>query len=269
MSSPETETLVEALRPITEAPDSSAIFCDVDGTLAPIVERAEQAAVPQEVSRLLGVMARRYRLVACVSGRAAAEARRLVGVGGIYYAGSHGAELLAPGATRSRVAPAWAEWEGRVHAFVDSRDLRGLRNLRVRVEDKGPIMAFHWRGTPDEAGAQGHVQKIAAQAEQEGFVTHWGRKVLEVRPPVHVDKGQAIRELVLSSGVRGALFGGDDTTDLDGFDAFDVLERENTLETALRVGVRSEDGPREVIERADLAVSGVPGFTAVLSILAR
>jgi trehalose 6-phosphate phosphatase len=268
VSAPAADTLADRLRPLTEAPQRSAVLCDVDGTLAPIVERAEQAAVPQEVSRLLGTMARRYRCVACISGRSAAEARRLVGVGGIAYAGSHGAELLEPGAKRARVLPAFEEWTGRVHAFVDARDLRSLRSLRVRVEDKGAIMAFHWRGSPDEEAAQGHVEEIASEAEGAGFATHWGRKVLEVRPPVPVDKGRPVRELVRSTGARRALFGGDDATDLDAFEALDELLAEGDLELAIRVGVRSEDGPEEIVARADLAVDGTQGFVALLAVLA-
>jgi trehalose 6-phosphate phosphatase len=268
VSASTTDSLAERLRPLTEAPERSAIFCDVDGTLAPIVERAEAAAVPQEVSRLLGGMARRYRCVACISGRSAAEARRLVGVGGIAYAGSHGAELLEPGATRPSVVPAWTDWTGRVHAFVDAQDVRQLRSLRVRVEDKGAIMAFHWRGAPDEPAAKQHVKGIAATAEESGLLTHWGRKVLEVRPPVKVDKGYPIRRLVESSGSRRALFGGDDVTDLDGFAALDALVSAGDLEVAIRVGVSSEDGPTAITQRADLTVSGVTGFAALLAVLA-
>src|SRR3954453_15236086 len=94
---PPVETIAEALRPVTERPEAAAVFCDIDGTLAPIVERADEAAVPDKTSRLLARIARRYPCVACLSGRGAAEARRIVGVGGIAYAGSHGAELLLPG----------------------------------------------------------------------------------------------------------------------------------------------------------------------------
>jgi trehalose 6-phosphate phosphatase len=136
------------------------------------------------------------------------------------------------------------------------------------VEDKGAIMAFHWRGSPDEEAAQGHVEEIASEAEGAGFATHWGRKVLEVRPPVPVDKGRPVRELVRSTGARRALFGGDDATDLDAFEALDELLAEGDLELAIRVGVRSEDGPEEIVARADLAVDGTQGFVALLAVLA-
>ena len=74
------ETLAEGLRPHTDDPDRGAILCDIDGVLAPIVRRADEARVPSEIARLLGRLARRYGLVAWVSGRPAAEPRRLVGV---------------------------------------------------------------------------------------------------------------------------------------------------------------------------------------------
>ena len=232
----------------------------MDGTLAPIVERAEDAHVPEKTSRLLGTLARRYALVACVSGRSATEARRLVGVGSIAYAGSHGAELLEPGASEPTVMPAWASWAGRVRRFALERDTPELRTLRIRIEDKGPIMAFHWRGAPDEEAARTRLEGIAGEAEAAGLLPHWGRKVLEVRPPVPVDKGQAVRELVRRSGVRDAMFGGDDATDLDAFEALAALAADGELDHILRVGVRSDEGPRGIVERADLVVDGRAGL---------
>jgi trehalose 6-phosphate phosphatase len=250
---------------VTADPGRAAIFCDVDGTLAPIVQRPEDARVPEETSRLLGRLARRYGCVACVSGRSVADVRRLVGVGGVAYAGSHGAELLEPGSTTPRVAEAFKNWERQVKAFVAERDTAELRSLRIRIEDKGPIMTFHWRGAPDEDTARTHLEGLAQEAETTGLAIHWGRKVLEIRPPVPVNKGQAVRDLVLRAGVRTALFGGDDVTDLDGFAALETLVEEGTLEAAVRVGVRSEEGPPEIVRQADLVVDGIEGFQRVLA----
>ncbi len=268
MSAPTADALAEALRPLRENPERAGVFCDVDGTLAPIVGRAEDARVPEEVALLLGRLARRYGCVACISGRSAPEARRLVGVGGIAYAGSHGAELLEPGAATPRVIPAFKSWERRVRRFTGERDTPSLRTLRVRIEDKGPIAAFHWRGVPDEEAALTRLQAIAHEAETDGLAIHWGRKVLEVRPPVPIDKGHAVRDLVTGAGLRVALYGGDDATDLDGFEALDQLEREGGLDARVRVGVRSDEGPAAIVERADLVVEGVDGFTRVLAALA-
>ena len=265
---PTAETLAAALRPVTEDPARAGILCDIDGTLAPIVIRAEEAHVPDKVSRLLGRAARRYGLVACISGRSAADARRIVGVGGIAYAGTHGAELLQPGATQARMSPAFESWTDRVAEFVGSRDDAELRRLRARIERKGPIAAFHWRGVPDEEAARTRLEGIAQEAEAEGLEIHWGRKVLEIRPPVPVDKGQAVRELIERSNVRRALFGGDDATDLDAFAALDALVAEGVLEAAIKVGVDSAEGPPAIVEQADQVVDGTDGFVAVLEALA-
>jgi trehalose 6-phosphate phosphatase len=265
---PPAEALAEALRPLTSDPEHSAVFCDVDGVLAPIVRRPEDAHVREETSVLLGRLARRYACVACISGRAASDVRRLVGVGGIAYAGSHGAELLEPGSATPRIVPAFKSWEQRVRRFAADHDTREARLLRVRIEDKGPIAAFHWRGAPDEDGARTLLEGLAQEAETAGFATHWGRKVLEVRPPVPIDKGQAVRDLVTRSRARAGLYGGDDVTDLDAFSEFDALLSEQVLDAAVRVGVRSDEGPAAIVERADLVVDGVDGFARVLAVLA-
>lgn len=269
MSEPQANTIHDALHPLTEDPRRAAVFMDIDGVLAPIVERAEDAHVPERSSRLIAAIARRYGCVACISGRAAADARRLVGVGGIAYAGSHGVEVLDPGASEPRLSPAVAEKADLVREFAEPRASdRRLRLLRVRVEDKGPIFAFHWRGAPDEDSACEEVERLAEEAERAGLATHWGRKVLELRPPVPIDKGQAVRELAVGCGSQAALVAGDDNTDLDGFAALDALLAEGQLSAAVRIGVDSDEGPAEIVERADLVVDGVEGFAHVLTVLA-
>ncbi|MEA2412275.1 MAG: trehalose 6-phosphate phosphatase [Thermoleophilaceae bacterium] len=243
---------MDALRPVTQDPSRAGIFLDVDGTLAPIVERAEDACVPQATVDALERLSGRYACVACVSGRAAADARRLVGLDSITYAGSHGAELLLPGEDEAEVAPAFAEWAPRVREFVESRELGDLR-----VEQKGAIVALHWRGAEDE---EARAREIADEAN--GFITHWGRKVLEIRPPVEVNKGVAVTELIRRHDLRAGLFAGDDVTDLDGFAALGALP------AAVRVGVRSDEGPAAIVERADVVVDGPEGMADVLAALA-
>lgn len=269
VSASSVQALTGKLEPLIRDPSRAAVFCDIDGTLAPIVGRPEDSHVRDEVSVLLGRLGRRYAMVACVSGRSVAEARRLVGVGAIAYVGSHGAEVMRAGAKRPELAEAFASWERRVREFVTDRaNARDLKLLRIRLEDKGAIKAFHWRGAPDEAGAETTLQGLAREAEAAGLHVHWGRKVLEVRPPVSVDKGQGVRTLVEAAGVRTALYGGDDATDLDAFDALDALSAEGRLDAAVRVGVRSTEGPSEIVTRADLVVEGVTGFVEVLAALA-
>ena len=189
------EGLAHALRPLTDAPERAAILCDIDGTLAPIAPRADSARVPPEASRTLAALARSYGLVACISGRSALDARRLVGVGGIAYVGAHGAELLQPSGVRPTVAAAYEEYTDPVREFASAAQRR-LRGLGVRHEDKGPISALHWRGVPDEDAARSALEEVAREAEAAGLAVHWGRKVLEIRPPVRISKGDAVTALL-------------------------------------------------------------------------
>jgi trehalose 6-phosphate phosphatase len=129
-------------------------------------------------------------------------------------------------------------------------------------------VAFHWRGAPDEDVARAHLERVAVEARSAGLSIHWARKVLEVRPPVAIDKGDAVRDLLGLAGPRAALFGGDDATDLDAYDALDALVEDGELDFAVRVGVRSDEGPATIVDRADLVVDGVGGFTLVLAALA-
>ena len=260
---------MEALRPVTADPARSALFFDVDGTLAPIVQRAQDATVPKDTSLLLARLSRRYARVACISGRAAADVRRLVGVGGIEYSGLHGAELLEPDKTEARVLPDFARFLPEVQGFARERDTPELRALRVRIEDKGAIMSFHWRGAPDEEAAHALVRRIASEAVAEGLWTHWGRKVLEIRPPVPIGKDRAVRELLEGSPVAVALYAGDDVTDLDAFAALAELVDAGELADAVTVGVRSDEGPAEIAEQARLAVDGIAGMQEVLAELDR
>jgi trehalose 6-phosphate phosphatase len=83
--------------------------------------------------------------------------------------------------------------------------------------------------------------------------------VLEVLPPIDVNKGTAVRALLAQTGLRRALYAGDDTTDLDGFAALDGLD------IAVRVAVVSAEGPSELGERADLLLGSPEAVAELLS----
>ncbi len=264
-------TLVEALEPLHSDPSHSAVLLDIDGTLAPIVRHATDAHVPEATRTLLIEIAKRYRLVGCVSGRRAAIARQIVAIGSIAYVGNHGGELLRPGATRPEVDPDVAAWGERVRAFAARSYTAEHQRLRVRSEDKQTIAAFHWRGAPDETAAAAAVREIAARAEDAGLAVHWGRKVLEVRPPVALDKGLGVSALLdgvpAGHGFHAALYVGDDSTDLDAFRGLHALVQAGTLASAVCAAVRSDETPPELLEQADLTIDGPSGVRELLEAL--
>jgi trehalose 6-phosphate phosphatase len=249
-------------------PGRAAILTDVDGTLAPIVPRPEEAAVPARATELLAQLSERYGLVGCVSGRRAEEARRLVGVEGIAYAGNHGLELLLPGDEAPRFDPSLRGREGEAAAFVAELGGEALVEVELRLEDKGPIQALHWRGAEDERGAEARAHEIAAAAGRAGLELRWGRKVLELRPAGGGGKDAAVAALLAADGVTAVVYAGDDRTDLDAFRRLRELREEDELETAICVGIVSDEGPPELAEESDLTVDGPAGWLALLEALA-
>jgi len=256
------------LESIRANPARTAILTDVDGTLAPIVERPELAAVPAEAMELLGALSRRFGLIGCISGRAALEAQRLVGVEDIAYAGNHGFELLLPGERKPRLDAAVAGRERDAADFLSALDDGELATAGLRVEDKGPIQALHWRGAEDERGAEARAHEIAAEAGRANLEPRWGRKVLELRPVGGGGKDAAVAALLATDGVTAAIYAGDDRTDLDAFRRLRELRDDGELETAVCVGVISPEAPPGLAEEADLLVDGPPGWLAMLEALA-
>jgi trehalose 6-phosphate phosphatase len=236
----EPDELLERLR---AEPERAAILLDVDGVLAPIVDRPEDARVPDDTREELRRLAATYALVACVSGRTGADAQRLVGLDEIVYVGEHGLEL-DPDAPR---------WRDRIRAFAET--------VAWPVEDKGLTLSFHYRTAEDPEAAEAYLLETAERARDSGLVPRFGRMVLEVRPPLATNKGTAVRALLAGRGLSRALYAGDDSTDLDAFRALDELE------WGVRVGVVSDEAPRAIAEAADVVVSSPAAMLELLRTL--
>ncbi|CAA9540117.1 MAG: Trehalose-6-phosphate phosphatase [uncultured Solirubrobacteraceae bacterium] len=265
--SPTTAALQELVAPLKTDPRRAAILLDIDGVLAPIVEQPDDAHVPETTRRPLIEIAKRYGVVACVSGRRASDARRIVALGSIAYLGSHGSEVLHPGTIAPEIDRELQAWSRRVQTFAHEAFTEDLRRLRVRLEDKEAIAALHWRGAPDEDGAQAAIAEVARAAEAAGYTTHWGKKVLEIRPPVRIDKGAGIVGLLRDTDLDAAVYVGDDVTDLDAFRGLGELVEMGRLGKAIRVGVASDEQPSALETEADYMVDGTAGVRALLQAL--
>ena len=273
----DTGRLGDLIAPLRGDPDPSTVLTYVDATIAPIETDPETVRVPEGTRKLLRALAERYALVGCVSGRRAMDARRVVGLDELAYSGNHGFELLLPGDTEVRPDPSLDGHETDAPRFVDGLDRVELERAGIRTEDKGAIVALHWRGAPNEAAAESLAQEIASEAEWEGLIPHRGRKVLEIRPNVAINKGIAVAALIASppagrasaaESIDHALYGGDDRTDVDAFAALRALHEDGALETAVCVAVDSDESPPEVSAAADLTAAGPEGFARVLEELA-
>jgi trehalose 6-phosphate phosphatase len=231
------------LAPLTAAPARAALLLDFDGVLAPIVARPEDAYPPAETRAELQRLVPRYGLVAVVSGRPGEDVRKRVAVEGVVYAGAHGLEL----------DPEAERWQQQIADFASAAPWPA-----GEIELKGLTVAFHFRQHADEQAALLELEALAADARSRGLVARFGRKVLEVLPPVDSNKGTAVRQLLGEAGLTRALVAGDDTTDLDAFEAVEPLEHK------VRVAVVADESPSLLAEQAELVLHSTGEFLDLL-----
>ena len=233
---------------------------DIDGVLAPIVPTPDMSEVPEELRELLQRLSQRYRVVAGVSGRTTEDALRLVGLEEVVYYGNHGFEVLRGG--EIEIIPEAAPYEEAVEE-LERKAREELEPLGAFVEEKGITASIHYRNTSSEVGER--CKEFAKrEGERLGLRVTTGRGVVEARPPIRADKGTATRKVVEEYEPEKTLFIGDDTTDLDAFRELEALREEGVLSQILRIGVKSEEGPPEIVSEADLVVEGTEGVEEVL-----
>lgn len=218
------------------------VLLDVDGTLAPLAERPEDAHVPPAtLAAVAALIASPATHVALVSGRSAADALRMVPRPGLWAVGNHGFETIAPDGSVT-VDPGVEPFLGLL-----SEAARALTEVAAgvpgaRLEDKRLTLSFHYR-LADPAAEPALREACWAEASRHGLVFTQGKKIFELRPPVRVDKGTASVALAARLGAlapgASLFFAGDDVTDED---ASRELRLASPRAVTVRVGPVPEAG---------------------------
>lgn len=196
------------------------VATDFDGTLAPLVDRPEEAqALPAACRALLQLAARRPRVrLAVLSGRSLLDLSTRLGTAAAeaILAGNHGLEIQGAGLDWvhpcvSPLRPSLAELAERLKHL--GADLPG-----VEVEDKYASLTFHYRQASESIRAEA-LQRLASLLLPEGILPRPGKMIVEFRPNVAWDKGRALRRIMQRLGVPSAavIYLGDDATDEDAF----------------------------------------------------
>jgi trehalose 6-phosphate phosphatase len=242
---------------LTAQPERTALLVDFDGSLSAIVERAEDARPLPEAVAQLSRLASQLGRVAVVSGRPAEFLATHLPVTGVDFVGLYGMETLIDGAHAI---------DERALPFLD--EVKGATDAAERVlpadlieRKSGVCVVLHWRPAPDrEAQVRALATDLAAQF---GLTQLVGRKAIELRPPVAIDKGDATRALI--EGFAVGAFAGDDTGDLPAFAALADAATDGTLDVAVRIGVHSPEAPPELEGAVDVLVDGPFGLVALLA----
>lgn len=214
------------------------VFLDYDGTLSPIVEDPERAFMSTEMRATVKDLASCFP-TAVISGRSRSKVFDFVQLTELYYAGSHGMDIMGPAkssdgfrvkGTKSRdkrgndvvkfqPASEYLPVINKVcNALIEStKSIKG-----ASVEHNKFCVTVHFRRVNEE------YWEVLAERVQNVLkdyptltLTH-GRKVLEVRPCISWDKGKAVEFLLKSLGYKDTgdvipLYIGDDKTDEDAF----------------------------------------------------
>ena len=229
------------------------LFADIDGTIADVVARPEDARVRAGCRRALETMAQRLPVVAIITGRDAQTAMQMVGVEGIIYFGNHGADRWERG--KLSVAPGARRHLGRIQKMAQMLRER-LRLPGVIVEEKGVGLSIHYR-----MSQQPDIRSVVLAALDDTDASQWleirdGKMHVDLRFPVGVDKGTVVRSLAQEFRLQGAIVLGDDLTDVDAFRAARRLQEESGV-VNISVAVVGDETPEEVRQEVGYALPGV------------
>jgi trehalose 6-phosphate phosphatase len=253
---------------LLDAPPTTAVVTDFDGTLAPIVDDPGAAAPLPGARGVLVELATRFGVVAVVSGRPVTylEAKLELPVPpdpgdtdrtpGPSLFGLYGLERAGPDG-RVELDPAAERW---LPIVADATERFGASAPPgVFVESKGATVTLHWRRAPEaEAWAEEAVAEETRRSSLEAFP---GRMSVELRPPLGVDKGSVVADLVGDSSA--ACYFGDDLGDLSAFAALADLRRRRGVAT-VSIAVVDDETPVEVADAADVQVRGPAAALDVL-----
>lgn len=250
-----------AIQALAASPAESALVLDFDGVLSPIIEDAAASALPEQAAMALSRLAPSLGVLAVMSGRPAEFLADRVRIAGVRLLGSYGIEQIEDGSRR--VDPAAEPWLAPVQEATRELDERLAGALGIRVEHKSVSVAVHWRQAPDQQAAAERVREINAEiAARTGLRSEPGKLVAELRPPIDVDKGSAIRGLLAATQPAVAAYAGDDLGDIPALRAV-----HDTGGYAIVVDHGSETDPR-LLALADETFAGTDAFAAWLTDLA-
>ena len=213
-----------ALSALAERP--AGLFVDFDGTISRLAPTPDEAIASPSAVRSLKRLSGSLEVICVLSGRRAQDIRNKVGLGELLYAGNHGAESIDGDA--HSVSPLARQHGDAIERLL--RDLRRLAHIEGMIwEHKGFSAAVHYRATADPETARRSLASALEEVGASGLQTFWGKMILEIRPPVGLHKGHAIRTVVEEWGLNGVVFLGDDSTDVDGMEALADMRRRGQI----------------------------------------
>lgn len=242
----------------------TGLVFDIDGTLSPIAPTPDEARLYPGVAALLE-QAKRQAHVAILTGRAIENGAAMVNVAGITYIGTHGLEWSSglPTPQTTEVLPEALSFVEPGRRLLDLAEQQLTSFPGLLVERKRVGGSIHYRLCPDQERARQAILSLLSEpARQAKMSLKEGKKTVEIRPSLAVNKGQSLRRFTQQHGLHGVVFAGDDVTDLDA--VIEVAHLRQCGIAACSIVVQHPDTVPALLEHADVVVQEVDGMAALL-----
>jgi len=231
------------------------LITDVDGTISKTASIPQQAEVTPLCRQYLSALCNQLALVAAVSGRATVEVKNMINIDGMVYIGNHGLERWIGG--HSEFIKDARGYLPVIEAVT--KELSPLLSIEgLSIENKGVTATIHYRLCPDHQSAR---QDILAAIEnlpraKSLRIMQESKYAINLLPPVRVDKGTGILDLIQEYNLRGSIYLGDDITDIYAFRAIRAATRDLDFQ-GFAIGITSQEMPEKLAEEADFTLNGV------------
>lgn len=237
---------------------------DFDGTLSPIAPTPEAAQLYPGVADLLK-QASEFAHVAILTGREIEDGARKVNLDGLTYIGTHGLEWSdgLPWLHEVHIDPASLAYAPAGTYLLDLVDERLADLPGVIVQRKRVGGSIHYRLAPNKERTRHKLLDLLTEpARRVNMQLSEGKRIVEIRPPLAIDKGIAVRQFAQRHALRGLVFAGDDLTDLDAIMEMAELRQQGL--TTLAIVAHHPDTLPALLQHADIVVDAVPGMVALL-----
>ena len=245
---------------VERRPEHVGLVLDVDGCLANLEQDFTKTAVDSAMRRtLLACRDSRIGSLTVLTARHPRRAREIIGIPDITYSGYLGGAVLRPNSDTVEIHQQIDPWRAAVSDYSAAmwRSLVDASGVAAEHFGDGQV-CYEFGGLPPSATLTALIDQLEQTAVALGLFVHRNATTLVVSPPISLSKATGMREAVAASGARVVMYAGDSVADVPAMQAIDAMLIDGTLESALKVVVRSAATVPSLTQCADLTVPGGP-----------
>ena len=231
------------------------LITDVDGTISPTAATPQQARISPLCHHYLAILGKQLALIAALSGRPVKEVKDMIGIDGMVYIGNHGLERWM--GDHSEFLKEARDYPGAIKAVIE--ELNSLLAIKgLSIENKGVTATIHYRRCPDtELAKRESLAAIENSPQAKSLrIMQESKYAINLLPPVKVDKGTAVLNLIQEYNLQGGIYLGDDITDIYAFRAMRTATSDLDFQ-GLAIGITGPEMPDELTAEADFTLDGV------------